>query len=240
MRISLAAALFLFGWAHLLAQAPGSAPAAAPVAAPATAQPSAGAAKQPAAPASSATSPQVQRSDIGFSYRLPPDWEVVAPARAATAETPYHTLAASKKGDACVEVAFTAKHGAPASVVVILALPFSCYGQAMKTSDLKNLGAGAAEGMKQTFEVTEAVEGNYSLGSHAVWIERAKGTPKYHPESRFTFEIACTVLEKGAACWMAMAADAAGLHEFEEGMVSLDNESPAALVPATAFPNKSS
>jgi hypothetical protein len=160
----------------------------------------------------------------------------VAPARPATAETPYHTLAASRKGDACVEVAFTAKRGNPASVVMILALPFSCYGQAMKTSDLKNLGAGAAEGMKQTFEVTEAVESNYSLGSHAVWIERAKGAPKYHPESRFTFEIACTVLEKGAACWMTMAADAASLQDFEQGIVSLDGDAHVALVPANAFP----
>jgi hypothetical protein len=29
-----------------------------------------------------------------------------------------------KKGDACVEVAMTAKHGTPASVVVVMVLPF--------------------------------------------------------------------------------------------------------------------
>jgi hypothetical protein len=150
-------------------------------------------------------------------------------------------LVAAKKGDACVEVALTAKHGATASVVVVLALPFSCYGQNLTASDLANLGAGAAEEMKQTFEITEPAEANYSLGSHAVWIERAKGTPKHRPENPFTFEIACTVLEKGAACWMTMAADAASLQGFEQGIVSLDGEAPVALVPASAFlPDKPS
>ena len=182
----------------------------------------------------------MQRDDVGFSYSLPADWEFVAPPPAPKAAVPYPILATSKKGDACVEVALTAKHGTPASVVVVLALPFACYGQTMAASDLANFGAGAAEGMKQTFEITEPVEAKYSLGRHAMWIERAKGTPKHHPENAFIFELACTVLKKGAACWMTMAAEAADLRAFEQGAVSLDGEAPAALVPATPFlPDKS-
>jgi len=69
-------------------------------------------------------------------------------------------------------------------VVVVLALPFACYGQTMTAKDLANFGAGAAGGMKQSFEITEPVEANYSLGSHTMWIERAKGTVKHLPESR--------------------------------------------------------
>jgi hypothetical protein len=135
----------------------------------------------------------------------------------------------------------TAKHGSPASAVVVMALPFSCYGQTLTATDLKNFGEGAGEGMKQAFNITEPVDSTYSLGSHTVWIERAKGTPKNHPESPFTFEIACTVLEKGAVCWMTMAADGTSLQEFEQGTVSLDGEAPTALVPANAFlPNKPS
>ncbi len=129
----------------------------------------------------------------------------------------------------------TARHGNPASVVVVVALPFSCYGQTMTASDLENFGEGAAEGMKQTFDVTGPLQSTYSLGSHTVWIERAKGTPKNHTESSFTFEIACAVLEKGAACWMTMAADAGSLKAFEQGTVSLDGETPRALVPANVF-----
>ena len=183
----------------------------------------------------------MQRDDIGFSYSLPADWVFVAPPMAPKAVVPYPTAAAATKGDACVEVALTAKHGNPASVVVVIALPFGCYGQTMTASDLANFGEGASEGMKQTFEITEPMEATYSLGSHTVWIERAKGTPKDHPENPFTFEIACTVLEKGAACWMTMAADAASLQAFEQGTVTLDGEAPAALVPLTAFlPNKPS
>ncbi|MGO8932976.1 MAG: hypothetical protein ACLPLZ_12830 [Terracidiphilus sp.] len=181
----------------------------------------------------------MQRDDVGFSYSLPADWESVATPPVEKIVTPYPTLAAPKKGDACVEVALTAKHGTPASVVVVLALPFACYGQTMTASDLASFGGGAAGGMKQTFEITEPVEANYSLGSHTLWIERAKGTPKHRPENPFTFEIACTVLTKGAACWMTMAADAAALESFEQGTVSLEGDAPAALVPATAFlPNK--
>jgi len=109
--------------------------------------------------------------------------------------------------------------------------------QNMKAGDLKNFGAGAAEGMKQTFEVTEPVEANYSWAPTPFGLS-APRNPKHHPENPFTFEIACTVLEKGAACWMTIAADAASLQAFEQGTVSLDGEVPAALVPATAFPNK--
>lgn len=148
---------------------------------------------------------------------------------------PYPALATTAKGDACVEVAMTAKHGSPASVVVVTALRFACYGQTMTASDLPNLGEGAAEGMKQTFNLIEPVDATYSLGSHTVWIERASGPPKNHVESSFTFEIACTVLQKGAVCWMTMAADAASLQEFEQSTVSLDGEAATKLVPADAF-----
>jgi len=231
MRTHLVVALVAFGWATLFAQGPGPTATPANTAAP----PPATQAVAPTSPLAPTLPPQVQRDDIGFSYRLPADWEFVAPPPAPKAVTPYPALAAPRKGDACVEVALTAKHGTRASVVVVLALPFACYGQTMTASDLASFGAGAAEGMKQTFEITEPVEANYSLGSHIVWIERAKGTPKHRPESPFTFEIACTVLRKGAACWMTLAADAAALETFEQGTVSLEGEAPAALVPASTF-----
>jgi hypothetical protein len=238
MRIPFAASLLVFGCTTLFSQTPAQEPAAPPAAASATTTAAEKAAPASAAAGTPALLPEFEDTDMGFRYSLPADWEVVAPPPVPKVTVPYPTLAAPKKGDACVEVVLTAKHGTPASVVVVTALPFACYGQNMKAGDLKNFGAGAAEGMKQTFEVTEPVEANYSLGTHAVWIERAKGTPKHHPENPFTFEIACTVLEKGAACWMTIAADAASLQAFEQGTVSLDGEVPAALVPATAFPNK--
>ncbi|MFZ0339751.1 MAG: hypothetical protein WAL45_17100, partial [Terracidiphilus sp.] len=178
---------------------------------------------------------QVDDSDVGFNYSLPSDWEFVAPPRAPKTTVPFPDAMATPKGDACVEVVFTARHGTPASVVVVMALPFACYGQPIKTGDLANFGAGAAEGLKQTFEVTHPVEGNYTLGSHQVWIERAKGTPKGHPENPFTFEIACTVLAKGVACWMTMATDWPSLRAFERAPVTLDGETSTALVPPHSF-----
>ena len=111
----------------------------------------------------------------------------------------------------------------------------------MAASDLESFGEGAAQGMKQALDVTEPFQATYSLGSHTIWIERADGTPKTHDESPFTFEIACTVLKKGAACWMTMAADPASLQAFEQSTVSLDGEAATKLVPANPFlPNKPS
>ena len=226
MRISLVAALLALCFVPLAAQAPASSATPAPATAPVAAAPTLAA--------------QINRDDIGFSYSLPSDWELVFPPTAPKPMAPYPTIASATKGDACVELAMTAKHGNPASVVVVMALPFSCYGQTMTVSDLENFGEGAAQGMKQTFDLTDPVQTTYPLGSHTMWIERANGTPKNHAESSFTFEIACTVLEKGAVCWMTMAADAASLQAFEKGTVSLDGETATTLVPANAFLQKPS
>ena len=73
-----------------------------------------------------------------------------------------------------------------------------------------------------------------------MWIERAKGTPHDNPNAAFTVEIACSLLKKGAVCWLALAADDAGLQTFEHGLVTLDSEAPIALVPADAFAKKPS
>jgi len=235
MRVALAAAFSLLGSVPLLAQTP--APAAGQTVAPAQTATPAPAAAPAATPAPvAATQPaQVDDSDVGFDYSLPADWEFVAPPPAPKVTVPFPDAIGAKKGDACVEVVLTAKHGTPASVVVVMALPFACYGQSLKPGDLANFGSGAAEGLKQTFDITNPVEGNYTLGSHAVWIERAKGTPKGHPENPFTFEIACAVLEKGAACWMIMAADWPHLRDFQRSPVTLDGDTFAELVPRHSF-----
>jgi hypothetical protein len=129
----------------------------------------------------------------------------------------------------------TAHHGDPVSVIVVVVLPFDCYGQTMAADDLPGFGSGAAEGLKQAFDIFEPVYGSYSLGSHPFWIERAKGNPKGRPEAQYTVEIACTILKKGAACWMTMAADEPSLLAFEHSLVTLDGEASTPLVPATAF-----
>jgi hypothetical protein len=227
LRILLAVALLALGYAPLAAQAPAS-----------SAIPAAAASKADAAPSPAA---RVHRDDLGFSYSLPSDWDFIVPPKATKPVPPYPALVVPTKGDACVEVVLTAEHGNPASVVVVTALPFACYGQAMTVSDLENFGEGAAQGMEQALDVTEPIQATYSLGSHTVWIERGEGTPKARGESPFTFEIACTVLKKGAACWMTMAAEPASLQAFEQGTVSLDGEAETKLVPANPFlPDKPS
>jgi hypothetical protein len=191
-----------------------------------------------------ASAPQQHVSSLGFSYSVPDDWEVVdSQGKMPQLKEQADKNASSdeeKKGLACVQVVLTARHGDPASVMVEVALPFDCFGVAMTEAELPGFASGASEGLKQSFDVGEPVTANYSLGSHTMWVERTKGTPKGHPEISYTVEISCGLVKKAAVCWMAMAADDTALRTFERGAVTLDGESFPALVPATAFDKKPS
>ena len=186
--------------------------------------------------------PEVHPSDLGFSYSLPSDWEVVnaSPTLSGVKEQAQQNAATEdeKKGVACVQIALTARGGSPTSVLVVVELPFACFGQTMSSKDLPGFAQGASEGIKQSFDVADPVYGDYTLGTHSMWIERAKGSPKGHPEAPYTVEIACTLLKKGAVCWMALAASDEALKIIEGGAVALEGESPTALVPSSAFEKK--
>ena len=187
---------------------------------------------------------QAHASDLGFSYSVPSDWEVVdtKPALPVVQQQLEKDASsdAEKRGINCVQIALTARHGSPASVVVVVALPFDCFGQTMTDKDLPGFAQGAAEGLTKTFDVTDPAFGAYSLGTHSLWIERSKGSMKGHAESQYTIETVCSLLKKGAVCWMAIAADKDALAIFESGAVSLDGDAQPALVPATAFEKKPS
>jgi hypothetical protein len=189
-------------------------------------------------------------AEMGYSYVLPADWVAVAikphpptdtaaqqspPPQDASKDASKDTIRDAIKGTACIRVPMTAQHGSPTSVIIVVELPFDCYGQAMSEQDLPGFGSGAADGLKQLYDLLDPVFGTYALGSHHLWIERAKGNPKGHPETQYTMEIACSLLKKGAACWMTMAADEASLHAFENGPVTLEGEAATPLVPETAF-----
>jgi len=176
--------------------------------------------------------------EIGVRYQLPPDWIVVAPKPQQQPVLPTASLV-PKRGIACISISQTARRGDPASVIVVVELPFDCYGQSMAEPDMAGFGSGVADGLKQTFDIAGPVLGAYTLGSHSFWIERAKGSPKGRSDAQngtlYTVEIACTVLKQGAVCWMTTAADEASLHAFEAMLVTLDSDAAAQLVPATAF-----
>jgi hypothetical protein len=212
--------------------------------APAPPQPAPAPAQAAPAPVQSAPESKAHVSQLGFSYSVPNDWEVVdaqgtLPKAKADADK-NATTEEEKKGLACVEVAFSARRGDPPSVLVAVALPFDCFGQQITEKDLPGFAEGASEGLKQSFDLGDPIHGNYTLGSHKMWIERAKGNPKGQLDLSYTVEIACSLLKKAAVCWMAMAADDAALRVFEQGAVTLDGESAGALVPANAFDNKPS
>jgi hypothetical protein len=215
-----------------------------PAQAPAPAPPAPTPAQSAPAPVESAPESKAHVSQLGFSYSVPTDWEVVdaqgtLPSARAEADK-NATTDEEKKGLACVQIAFSARRGDPASVLVAVALPFDCFGQQITEKDLPGFAEGASQGLKQSFDLGDSLHGNYTLGSHNMWIERAKGSPKGQPDLHYTVEIACGLLKKAAVCWMAMAADDAALRIFEQGDVTLDGESADALVPADVFDKKPS
>jgi hypothetical protein len=187
---------------------------------------------------------EVHASPLGFSYSLPNDWDVVDTQPTLPEVKKQQSQSASsdeeKKGIQCVQLALTARHGDPASVVVVVGLPFACFGQQMTEKDLPGFAQGASQGIERSFTVSDPVYGTYTLGSHSFWIERAKGAVIGHPEAKYTVEIACSLLQNGAVCWMTMASNSTDLKTFERGNVTLDGDKSDALVPATAFGRKPS
>jgi hypothetical protein len=182
---------------------------------------------------------QTYSNPLGFTYSVPTIWEVVDYSAQAKEQARQNaTTEDAKKGLACAQMGLMARHGAPSSVIVEVALPFDCFGQTMTDADLPGFAAGTSEGLRQNFDLGPPRLGIYSLGKHSFWIERASGTLKENPAASYTIEIACTVANKAAVCWMTMAADQTALDTFERGAVSVDGDTPAALVPPTAFDKK--
>jgi len=185
---------------------------------------------------------QMHTSELGFAYGIPANWEVVDAAPMVPALRQQAAKDAKsegeRKGADCVNVALTARHGDPASVIVVITLPFDCFGQTLTDNDLPGFGLGVATGMKKSFTMTDPVYGAYTLGAHSVWIERAAGVSIDHPEFKRTLETVCALLKKGAVCWMSMAADEDATRTFEHGAVTLDNDAPVALVPGDVFQKK--
>lgn len=186
--------------------------------------------------------PPPTAEQLGFSYHIPAGWEAID-AQSTLPEVKQRQLANAKTDEekkeiACIEVPVSAKKGPPPSFLAAMALPFACFGQIMAEKDLPGFAEGASQGPRGVFDFGEPVYGSYSLGSHKMWIERAKGNPKGHPEMAYTLEIACGLLRRAAVCWMTVAADEQSLQEFEKNAVTLDGDFFTEFVPATAFDKK--
>lgn len=194
---------------------------------------------QSPAPAASQSDTHTYSNPLGFSYALPAGWQVdearPSPPPVQVKATPIPAGEAEKKGLACIQIGLTARHGDPVSSIVQVALPFDCYGQPLAPNDLPSFAAGAAQGIKQNFDVGDPQSVSYALGAHSVWAERAQGTLKGQPDKHYTIEIACALLSTAAVCWQTLAADPAALAAFEQGLVTLESDSPVPLIPAGTF-----
>lgn len=193
------------------------------------------------APAQSSAAGPGDPKPLGFAYDLPAGWEVVqlqgAMPQAREKAAEGAKTEQEKKGLVCAELGPTAHSGG--SIILNVSLPFDCFGQTLSDRDLPGFAAGATQGITQSFDIGEPKYGSYTLGTHALWIERVQGTPKAQGAAgQYTIEIACAVVKKAAVCWTAMATDDASMKAFEQGKVTLDGDAPVALVPATAFDKK--
>jgi len=180
-------------------------------------------------------------SDLGFSYSIPSDWEMMdtppmLPAMLQKAARDYGNEAA--KIAACLQLPLTAHHGNPPSAIAVVALSFDCVGHPFTAQDIPDIASRAAEGLTKNIQIANPVNNTYTLGTHSMWIERASGSLVGHPEIKRTMETVCGILKKGAVCWVTVAADDAALQTFEQGMVTLDGEDATPLVPADALQKK--
>ena len=233
MKNLLFAALLVLCAVPLAAQEPAT-PDTAPIAAPQDAAPI------PVPPPSSVAA-QAHVSDLGFSYSIPSDWDVVdtkpmLPSVLQKAARDYGNEAA--KMAACVQLPLTAHHGNPPSAIAVVGLSFDCVGHPFTAQDLPGVATGVNEGLTKSVQIDNPVTNTYTLGTHSMWIQRATGSLVGHPEIKRTMETVCSVLKKGVVCWMTLAADDAALQTFEQGTVTLDGEDATALVPADALQKK--
>jgi hypothetical protein len=195
-----------------------------------------------AMPAQDSATPVFTPETVGLKYHIPTGWDAID-AQSTLPElkkrqTENAKTDEEKKEIACIQIPVSARHGGPPSFLAVVALPFDCLGQIMTEKDLPGFAEGSSEGPRAVFDFGEPTYGSYSLGSHHMWIERAKGNPKGHPEMAYTLEIACSLLKKGAVCWMTVAADDQALKDFDGNSATLDGDFFAQLVPAEAFEKK--
>src|SRR6185503_4034977 len=186
--------------------------------------------------------PSPTPADLGFSYHQPSGWDAID-AQSTLPEVKARQTAKAKTDEekkeiSCIQVPVSARKGPPPSFLAAMALPFDCFGQIMTEKDLPGFAEGASEGPRAFFDFAEPTFGSYKLGDHSMWIERAKGSPKGHPEMGYTLEVACSLLKRAAVCWMTVTGDDVSLKQFEETAVTLDGDFFAQIVPATAFEKK--
>lgn len=186
--------------------------------------------------------PAPTTADFGFEYHVPAGWDPID-AQSTLPEVKARQTANAKTDEekkeiACIQVPVSARKGPTPSFLAAMALPFDCFGQIMTEKDLPGFAEGASEGPRAFFDFAEPTFGSYKLGEHSMWIERAKGNPKGHPEMGYTLEVACSLLKRAAVCWMTVTGDDASLKQFEETAVTLDGDFNAELVPANAFEKK--
>jgi hypothetical protein len=118
--------------------------------------------------ASPATAAHSYSTNLGFSYDLPSEWEVIDTqgnlSQAKEQAAQNAASEAEKKGLACVQMGLTARHAG--SVIVDVALPFDCFGQQLSEAEIPGFGEGASQGVKQSFDIGDPTYGTYTLGSH--------------------------------------------------------------------------
>jgi len=181
----------------------------------------------------------VYKSDLGFTYGYSPDWELIdtkpltpmAQQKAAEGATSEE----EKKGAACAQIGLMLKHGSPASIIMTVSLPYDCYGSSFSDSDLPGFGTGVSSGLKQNFTIVSSKNATYKSGTHNLWVERSAATAKADPTQTYTIETVCSMLKKGATCWIGMVKDDASLKLLEQSKVTLEADAPTALVPADAL-----
>lgn len=204
-------------------------------------------AQAPAPASDSGTTPTPAKplqyvDENGFTYTYPANWTEVdtkpmMPAMHMSVEDKASS-SMEKKGAACTNIPLMLRNEELKAQIIVLSMPYSCVGDAVKNTTLSAIASGIAEGLQKGLNIVDPHYEAYKLGTHEMWIVRSLAAPKTMPEHMLSQETACTLLKSALVCWMGFAATPDGLHTMEEGQVTLDGEKPFALVPATVFKKK--
>lgn len=175
-------------------------------------------------------------SDFGFQYTYPAGWTRVDTASMMPSIQMQQQARAltdkAKRAAACTHIGLLVTRSNPTMKIIIIELPYSCYGSSYQDSEVSTYGPGVLDGLGQQFDIGAPTSTTtYKLGKHSIWANRSHATLKQHPDQPYEMETVCTILSKAAVCWVAIAEQAQMLSVLEQGQVSLDGDPLVALVP---------
>jgi hypothetical protein len=188
----------------------------------------------------------VFKSDFGFTFSYPSDWETLI-VRGLMPNVPGSSKSPTEphRGQ-CSQMELMLLRGRPQSEIDVWVYPYSCA--KMTWNSFAQAAVAEPKEWSRENSVGDVGLGRYVLGGRDFWVDRAAASLKDHhpiehsndhlsdhPEGKMALETACGLLKSAMVCWRGRLRDEEALKAFEGGLTSINDEAPGRLVPASAF-----